>query len=155
MGYDIQGFIAERGTFDRFKKLGDRVSVVHLTDALDLLIQDDYLINAMDIKNFEKLEGFEHWFLDKTQMQIFETLSQTTPIIFFDATYVGGTGYQKALVWKDGNIVLTKKTELGGIPDSFGPINEALKTIGVVAENGKDEFETATLNRHGEKSILV
>ena len=88
--------------------------------------------------------------MDEQLFNMFATHSKTahTPIVYFEAFFSGGIGEQKALVWKDGNVIFKKQSQRERIPDSFEPINEALKTIGVIAKDGKDEFLTIGLGRH-------
>jgi hypothetical protein len=53
--------------------------------------------------------------------------------------YFGGNGEQAAMVYRDSEVVMPP--EWGG----GGPINKALRLLGVTAEKGKDEFDTVGL----------
>ena len=150
MSYEVSGFIAKRGTFDHFKKLGERISVAHLNDEFDMLLNDWHLGDALKFDTHSKVDEFENWSLHKSLIKVFVRLSrkENISIMYFDAMFWGGVGEQRALVWKNSDMILKKENQRAPIPEAFGPINEALKAIGVVAKNGKDEFQSVNLNRH-------
>jgi hypothetical protein len=69
-------------------------------------------------------------------------LSRHGPVAFVATEYFGGEGTQGAAVW-DAEALLMPPKE-----DAIGPINEALRILGVRATETKDEFETVGLQRH-------
>lgn len=77
-------------------------------------------------------------------------ISQLAPVAYITTGYFGGQGGQDAVVWDKGNLVFSPSVQ--GYdrvwPDS--PISQALRSIGVVAEEEKDEFDTVGLGNHRE-----
>ena len=149
MGYTLHAFIAKRGTFDEYKKLGERVTVAHINDTYDLLLNDVYLDQALGFQETSiDPEEFEYWLLSKESLEFFKQKSKETLIAYVKADYTGGTGFQKSVVWKDGAQILKSETEILPRPHSYGPVNDALRALGVVAMEGRDEFETVGLHRN-------
>jgi hypothetical protein len=77
-------------------------------------------------------------------------ISHGSPVAYVTTAYFGGQGTQDALVWREGRLRFSPATPgyRGVWPDS--PISQALRAIGVVAEAGQDEFDTAGLGKHRE-----
>lgn len=62
--------------------------------------------------------------------------------------YVGGTGSQAATVYRgDVEVMQPETTLVGPVKRSIGPINKALRLLGVKASRGLDEFMTIGLDR--------
>jgi hypothetical protein len=81
---------------------------------------------------FEYLSpAMEHWLAP---------FSQTGSIAYLEAEYFGGAGVQAAAVWTRGVLTLEPGT---GAPS----INDALRVLGVVAQEGLDQFDTLHLGR--------
>lgn len=76
--------------------------------------------------------------------EAFEKMSKGRIIALVSTDYFGGSGNQESEVWQDGNLVLK-------LDDSFytslKPINSALSLLGVVSEEGKDQFDTVGLGK--------
>jgi hypothetical protein len=75
-------------------------------------------------------------------------ISHDCPVAFVSTCYFGGQGSQNALVWDSGSLRFSPTTPRydQGWPNS--PISQALRAIGVVAEEGMDEFDTVGLGKH-------
>lgn len=71
--------------------------------------------------------------------KFFTNLSFEVVEVFTD--YFGGFGEQSARLTKEGKILFNKR---GG----FGPINQALRKIGVKRVGECDEFDTVGLDKH-------
>lgn len=67
-------------------------------------------------------------------------LKKNRLVAYCETDYFGGFGEQTAVVWDN-------KEQLYGQTDSYGPINSALKLIGVERETGLDEFDTIGLGK--------
>ncbi len=63
-------------------------------------------------------------------------------VAYVETEYFGGNGVQSAAVWERGAIAFGPKQA------DVGPINEALRLLGVERTNAKDEFDTVGLGRH-------
>ncbi len=77
-------------------------------------------------------------------------ISQHSAVAYIATSYFGGQGGQYAFVWDEGSLLFSPTT-LGYHQDwPNSPISQALRMIGVVAEKGKDEFDTVGLGKHRE-----
>lgn len=77
-------------------------------------------------------------------------MSRETPLAYITTFYFGGQGDQDALVWDKGALRFSP-TSPGYEQDwPNSPISQAFRMIGVVAEAGKDEFDTLGLGMHRE-----
>ncbi|MBK8187852.1 MAG: hypothetical protein IPK77_11770 [Cellvibrio sp.] len=80
---------------------------------------------------------------------IFE-ISNFVPVAYITTEYFGGSGGQDAAAWEKGKLLFS--------PFSIGykkewpnsSISQALRTIGVIAEINKDEFDSLGLGNHRE-----
>jgi hypothetical protein len=77
-------------------------------------------------------------------------ISHDSPVAYITTTYFGGRGGQGALVWNKGSLRFSPATP--GYDQNWpnSPISQALRVIGVVAEEGMDEFDTVGLGKHRE-----
>ena len=81
--------------------------------------------------------------------QVLGAWSVDGPVAYVEAEYFGGLGYQGAVVWQDGRIVLGPLTTADDspVPDR-SPISLALRHLGVSATGYVDEFAAVGLDRH-------
>jgi hypothetical protein len=77
-------------------------------------------------------------------------ISHSTPVAYISTTYFGGHGTQDALVWAQGDLRFSRDTPGYDRPWPHTPISQALRAIGVVADQGLDEFDTVGLGKHRE-----
>lgn len=70
------------------------------------------------------------------------------PIACVTAEYFGGFGTQDATVWNQGE----RKVYTDDHPS--GPINQALRDLGLVKQTGLDEFDTAELGTERDNEWL-
>lgn len=75
-------------------------------------------------------------------------ISHETPIVYISTAYFGGQGKQDAVVWDDGGVRFSPLTK--GYDQAWpnSPISQALRMIGVVANDREDEFDTLELGKH-------
>jgi hypothetical protein len=71
-------------------------------------------------------------------------LSRSAPVAYVETNYFGGAGSQAATVFSGGPRVLRRPRA------AYGPINEALRALGVPREGGYDPFDTLGLGRYRE-----
>jgi hypothetical protein len=69
------------------------------------------------------------------------TISRGATIAYVETEYFGGEGYERAAVFRDGDLVL-------GPLDGAGAINQALRALGVVSRSGQEPFDALGLGRH-------
>lgn len=80
---------------------------------------------------------------------IAEELSRSGPVAYISTEYFGGAGGQDVVVWDGGRVILQLSDgSEGSIAWPNSPVSQALRTIGVKAEDGKDEFDTVGLGTH-------
>jgi len=75
-------------------------------------------------------------------------LSQKSPVAYVSTYYFGGQGGQDALVWDKGTLRFSPTSPGYGQNWPNSPISHTLRMIGVVAEQGMDEFDTVGLGKH-------
>jgi len=76
-------------------------------------------------------------------------LSSTGPVAYISTEFFGGQGEQDAVVWEGGHLALTLSDATDKtLKWTDSPVSRALRSIGVVADAGKDEFDTVGLGRH-------
>ena len=82
-------------------------------------------------------------------------LTENPLFAVIETDYFGGRGSQAAAVYRGADEVMAPEwTAIGEAGDSKGPINKALRLLGVVATGGRDEFETVGLDNHRNFSDL-
>jgi hypothetical protein len=69
-------------------------------------------------------------------------VSSAGRVAYIETEYFGGIGEQAAAVWEDGRLIMPATLA------PSGPINEALKLLGVQRTATQDEFDVAGLGRH-------
>lgn len=153
MGYTIQALIAKQDTFAHIKALSDLVTVAQLNQGYELLLDDQFLMNALKVEDIH-VQVDSEFSINKGVLNMARQLSLTTPIAYVWAEFFGGTGEQWAQLWRGGEITLTPETnyvQLGykdGIASEKRPINSVLRALGVSREGSPDEFEAIGLARH-------
>jgi hypothetical protein len=90
--------------------------------------------------------------LDVSPLGLGEALADATrdggSLAYVETDYFGGTGGQSATAWIDGREVMAPQSARGG----GGPINQALRRIGVLRTEADDEFDTIGL---GERRTMT
>jgi hypothetical protein len=79
------------------------------------------------------------WYLSGPVIRAAESISQHGAIAYIETEYFGGSGSQAATVWDRGEQSLAPEKR------ARGPINRALRLLGVRAAALKDEFDTIQL----------
>ena len=77
-------------------------------------------------------------------------MSRHTPVAYIATYYFGGQGGQDALAWDSGGLTFSPTTQGYDQHWPNSPISQALRAIGVVADEGMDEFDTVGLGKHRE-----
>jgi hypothetical protein len=117
----------------RVCRLGKAMALVPLSDDL----YDELTGSPPGDDPYEALEwlsqGAARWLADA---------SRAAPLAYVEAEYFGGHGEQAAIVFKDGAVAQ------GPARAPLGPINEALRALGVAAGGAHDEFDAVGLGRH-------
>lgn len=82
------------------------------------------------------------WKFDRALEAVVLAASRFGRVAYVEADFFGGVGTQTAATWQAGTVVMAPKHR-----DGLGPINEALRFLGVVPAPGQDEFEAVNLGR--------
>jgi hypothetical protein len=110
-------------------------------------IRDNKITEVLDKKEkFPKVTHLGANIYAATEIPNFKEFSKGKEIGEISTDYFGGAGSQAATLWKDGKKFFSRSDE-----DSWsdpGPINELLKSMGVVNSPGMDEFDTINLGRY-------
>ena len=77
-------------------------------------------------------------------------ISHDCPVAYISTCYFGGQGGQNALAWDKGSLRFSPTTQGYDQVWPNSPISQALRAIGVLAEEGMDEFDTVGLGKHRE-----
>jgi len=77
-------------------------------------------------------------------------ISDGAAVAYISTEYFGGQGGQDAVAWSNGDVIFSPKSEGYGDVWPNSAISRALRAIGVVADQGRDEFDTLGLGRHRE-----
>jgi hypothetical protein len=68
-------------------------------------------------------------------------VSEGATVAYLETEYFGGEGFERSAVFRDRDLIL-------GPLVGAGAINQALRALGVVAEPGREAFDTLGLGRH-------
>ncbi|NUN47846.1 MAG: hypothetical protein HUU15_03335 [Candidatus Brocadiae bacterium] len=132
MSYSLEAVIGGGVAVERAAAACGGGSAVALEGGLSLLPLVDRVREGIDRRFPEAGTGaMGHWLRE---------VSSAGRLAYVGAEFWGGQGAQWSLVEERGEILLSS--------DSIDAINLALRLLGVVAEEGKDEFDTVGLGRH-------
>jgi hypothetical protein len=151
--HDVKGLIAQR---DALIQLVHRIAaavVCELPQGFGLLPITDDLRQALQSRPVDVAT------LPPTPLpELFPELhalalaiSDMSPVVYVSTEYFGGAGGQDAAAWQGRALVFSPASrgyDRREWPDSS--ISQALRTIGVAATAGEDEFDALGLGRHRE-----
>lgn len=138
MGHEINGFLvfSEDRELVESKLPGSRgVALGHL---FFFPLVDDVVIQVIDAKTLPEAITTP-WLVSIVGADLSTT--SKSPVAYIETEYFGGHGEQTAVFWVGGKIQYFGQ-------NSYGPINHALRTLGVKATADLDEFDTVGLARY-------
>jgi hypothetical protein len=144
MGYELQAIIGREAAISRAAKAVSKAVVVPLEQELLMIPLGEDLHDELQTR-FAGGEGdhSDHFiYLSVAVAEWIAEASEKGPLAYVEADYFGGIGKQSSVVWKEGKVILEPAH------GERGPINRALRALGVRAQPNKDEFETVGLRRH-------
>ena len=153
MGHDLRAIIGKPPIAAALAARFDGVRRVPLSQGFEMVPVLARLFDAMafsaEATNPEAAVG--GWSRLGVQVEnLLAELSRTAPVAYVFTEYFGGSGAQSALAFVGGRLA-TRHSGVGRVlpwSSSIGPINNALAAIGVVREQGQDEFDSVGLGRH-------
>ncbi len=142
MGYRIRAILGKESVLKLIRTTHSSAKLIKLNKGIDMIPVTDALFD--EINKFEDCSDVGKFtYLNENLYNYLKDVSLSGEISYIEADYFGGIGKQGSVVWKDGKQILFRDYDL-----FKGPINEALKMLGVTCEFGKDEFETAGLQKY-------
>lgn len=149
MGHSVQLVIGKAPAIDRFLKAWPAARAVPLKDGWMAIPMEDALYELIHAAapGMERPEG-----LDVSPPGLEAALIAATKegggLAFVETDYFGGSGAQSAEAFVDGDEAVEARRSRG----AGGPINSALRAIGVVKADGMDEFDTIGLGERRSMS---
>ncbi|MCW2916240.1 MAG: hypothetical protein JWN52_4308 [Actinomycetia bacterium] len=124
------------------------VRPVPLRQGLSLIPLTNELFDTVSDGSTTGPLGF--WRLPGGSDRVLATWSESGALAYVEAEYFGGVGEQRAAVWAGGQLVLgpVQVAEGEPFPAAGSPISQALRRLGVRAEDTVDEFTAVGLQQH-------
>ena len=110
-------------------------------------LRDDKLSSILDNKKYQNIKFTElgEGILATTEIPNIKEFGKDKTITYITTDYFGGAGTQTAIVYINNKKI--KGNEYKSVDRDLS-INTALKTIGVKAKSGMDEFDTIGLGKY-------
>lgn len=151
MAHNIRLFAGSRRVLAPYEALHPMARLFALTANADVVVLpvDDDLHDAM-----HQAYGTGEWLegpplISSGDMAFAARASEAGPLAFLETSYFGGGGHQAAVLWTSGLLALgpmvMKASDQERRPARLWPINAALRSLGVVPEEGEDEFQAMGL----------
>jgi hypothetical protein len=138
MPHHIRGIVGPRSALERVASLGLPEEPRELDVGMGWLPMTEAMMTALSKRYPEPAPAdvrFER--LGWGVIELCADLSQTAPIAYLETEYFGTVGQQLATVFDEGARSL-----------DAGRVNEALRSIGVVARAEQDEWDTVGLGQY-------
>jgi hypothetical protein len=150
--HDVQALIATSETLAAAARRFEHATVCPLVQGFSLLPITDALEKELAVHHSKTTESLSKPIrgLSDGLHALAVEISYHSPVAYITTAYFGGQGGQDALVWDGGSLRFSPTTPGydQGWPNT--PISQALRLLGVVADNGMDEFDTVGLGKHRE-----
>lgn len=139
MGYYFRGMITSNDFIESFKNRYNNLVIVSLHKTLVTIPLTDELFDEINRNQGKVMDGFDYL---TDQIGLFcSEISKLSKTAYVEAEYFGGVGSQNGIVWNRGEVIFEETM-------TNDAINKALKILGVVRIDNKDEFDTVYLGRH-------
>ena len=137
MTYILQAFITKRSNHNYLTDFYENATAVDIGHELSLIPFTTELFDEINKLTISKPIGKFDYLTDNIEIELLKHFGNVK-IAYIEADYFGGQGEQIAIIWED-----KKRIYLSDFGDY--EINKVLKDFGVIADNGKDEFDTVGL----------
>ncbi len=148
MGHSVHLIVGQGASVATFLQQWPTARAVDLRNGWQAIPVDEALYAAIEAKHPAATRPSG---LDVSPLGLSEALALATlkggSLAYVETEYFGGTGGQAATAFVDGHEVVAPQTAKGS-----GPINQALRRIGVVRTEADDEFDTIGL---GERRTMT
>jgi len=138
--YYLQAFICKTIDADCLIKMFDKAVKVDIEQNLSLIpMTEDLFDQINEFSDTVSIDSFEY-LTEHIENKILLVIRERK-FSYIEAEYFGGEGGQIAIIWQN-----NKRQKIF----SYGQdrINQVLKSFGVIANKGQDEFDTLGLGRH-------
>jgi hypothetical protein len=117
---------------------------ISLRKGLFLVPITDELLDALGEQNpnVEDVTSEVFWKFSGSLALVLQRVSNQGPIAYIETEYFGGVGTQAAAAWRDGRLLMSPAKA------RRGPINRALRHLGVRFTWPRDAFQTVGLHRY-------
>ena len=145
MGHTIEAFILPQALASAALLEMPGARTIPLPQGLCLVPVTDQVFDDLRERYPEVLDppSEEFWMLSGPLIRAVENISLHGVIAYVETDYFGGVGDQAAAVWENGKQCLAPAKS-----EKIGPINRALRFLGVRAESPRDEFDSIGLGTH-------
>jgi hypothetical protein len=143
VGYAIEALIGGAEVLEPLTAAYRNARIVPLTEELAMIPMVEILRNAIQRQNHdpEREPNWPFWHLSpEGAMTVAETCERGA-LVYVEARFYAGVGVQASVGWRDGAL-------RHGPLSAKDAINQALRFLGVVSAEDKDEFDTVGLGRH-------
>ena len=140
MAHSVTGFVTKTNAVHQIISKYPELQAVSLEQGFSLFPITVELLNRIHISHSGFIENLSKFPSELTDF--LAEISITSPLLYFETEYFGGDGRQLVIVFEDGKIIL------GPVQDSFGPINDGLRLLGVQIKSEIDEFDALGLGKH-------
>jgi hypothetical protein len=151
MTFQLAAVVAEEFVLAQFPGFARLAPRFPLDGRYAILPMTRALSHAAKSEGRAILDGFRH--LSEGMVARLVAASAIGAIAYVEAEFIGGTGEQSAVAWRNGALALGPlrcshydRTPVPPIGD--WPINRILREIGVSATGRSDEFDTLRLGRY-------
>ncbi len=140
MTYILQAFITKKSNHKKLTDFYKNATAIDIGHELSLIPFTTELFDEINKLTDSKPIGKFDSLTENIEVELLKHFNNVK-IAYIEADYFGGQGEQIAIIWED-----KKRIYLSDLGDN--EINKVLKDFGVIADNGKDEFDTVRLGQN-------
>jgi hypothetical protein len=144
MGHVVNAIVGGAAVKDAILAEVADARAVSLRKGLFLVPITDELFDALgeQYPNVEDVSSEIFWKFSGSLAIVLQRMSMHGPIAYIETEYFGGAGTQAAAVWLDGRLLMSP------VNARRGPINRALRHLGVRFTWPRDAFQDVGLHRY-------
>jgi hypothetical protein len=158
MGHHLHAVVGPKATILEFgSRWADAARVLELEQGFALVPLTEFLhdniVELVDLKKPDPFPGFE--LLSASVEFALRDVSRLGPIAYIETDYIGGQGFQRAIAWKQGKLLVGPflsesfwdETGVKTKPPGERGINRILTALGVWTRGTADPFEMIGLHK--------
>jgi len=151
MGHAVNAVVGGAAVKDAILAEIPNARAISLRKGLFLVPITDELFDAIgeQYPNVEDARSEVFWKFPGSLATVFQRVSAHGPIAYIETDYFGGAGTQAAAVWRDGRLLMSPAKA------RRGPINRALRHLGVRFTWPRDAFQTVGLHRYRDNDDWI